>query len=44
MANLNLNQNNLSQEEGDKIKNIVGTAIDIIVKLTGGKSSFGKNK
>lgn len=41
MSKLKLNTNNLSAEEGNNLKNWFGTAIDIIVKLTGGKSSFG---
>jgi len=38
------NLNNLSQDEGNTIKTIFGTVIDIIVKVTGGKPTFGKGK
>jgi len=39
--NLN-NSPKLSRDEGDKIKTFLGVAIDVIVALTGGKSSSGK--
>lgn len=32
---------NLSRDEGDKIVKVVKTIVDIIVKLSGGKPSFG---
>lgn len=44
MSKLKLNTNNLSAKEGNTIKTIVNTAVDIIVRLTGGKPSFGGKK
>lgn len=41
---MNVNTNNLSPQEGDTIKNVVGKIVDIIVVLTGGKPSFGNKK
>lgn len=35
---------NLSQGEADTISNLVKIGLDIIVKLTGGKSTFGDKK
>lgn len=40
MSKQKLNTNNLSTEEGNMLKSLFGTVIDIIVKLTGGRSSF----
>lgn len=36
--------NKLSQGEADAISNFVKMGLDIIVKLTGGKPSFGDKK
>lgn len=44
MSKLKLNTNNLSAEEGNTIKQIVNFGVDILVKLTGGKPSFGGKK
>lgn len=33
--------NNLSKDEGETLKRIAGWLIDVIVKVTGGKSTFG---
>lgn len=39
-----VDKHNLSHEEGDTIKKAVNIAVDILVKLTGGKPSFGNGK
>lgn len=39
-----INGNNLSEGEGNVIKDIFGGIIDIIVDITGGKPTFGKKK
>ena len=39
-----LNKHNISEKEGDTIKNVVNTIVDILVKTTGGKPWFGKKK
>jgi hypothetical protein len=44
MSKMKLNTDNLSKDEGNSLKSLFGLAIDIIVKLTGGKSSFGGKK
>lgn len=44
MGNRKLNMNKLSQNEADTISSIVKWGLDIIVKVTGGKSTFGKDK
>lgn len=38
---MKVNTNNLSQEEGDMIKNGINALIDVVVKMTGGKPWFG---
>ena len=39
MGKIKFKSENLSREEGDKIKSVVDAIIDVIVVLTGGKSS-----
>ena len=36
--------NKLSQGEADTISNFIKFGLDVIVRLTGGKSSFGEKK
>ena len=36
--------NKLSQGEADTISNFLKMGLDVIVRLTGGKSSFGEKK
>ena len=35
---------NLSEDEGNTIKKVLGVIVDAVVLLTGGKSSFGRKK
>lgn len=44
MGKFKLNTYNLSQNEADTISTIVKWGLDMIVKATGGKSTFGKDK
>lgn len=44
MGKIKPNIFNLSQNEADTISTIVKWGLDIIVKATGGKSTFGKDK
>lgn len=44
MGKFKPNMNNLSQNEADTISTFVKWGLDIIVKLTGGKPTFGKDK
>ncbi len=44
MGKIKPNVNNLSHDEADTITTIVKWGLDIIVKLTGGKPTFGKDK
>lgn len=39
-----VDKHNLSHEEGDTIKKVVDTLVDILVEATGGKPSFGNGK
>lgn len=39
-----VDKRNLSHEEGDTIKKVVNVLVDILVKTTGGKPSFGNGK
>ena len=39
-----INGENLSKDEGNVIKTIFGAIIDVIVSVTGGKSTFGEKK
>ena len=44
MGRIKPNMSNLSQNEADTISTLVKWGLDIIVKLTGGKPTFGKDK
>lgn len=44
MGKIKPQMNKLSQGEADTISNLVKIGLDIIVKLTGGKSTFGDKK
>ena len=41
MKKLNIQTDNLSHSEGEKIKSVVGTIVDLWEKLSGGKPTFG---
>lgn len=44
MAKIKIESRNLSKDEGNTIKSIVGVIVDVIVTVTGGKPTFGKKK